>query len=89
MPRYRFAKTCPLRIQTRAFFENGVHSDPENVHKGIVDALFYNPDKKRRGSDKHTGGQFEPPLYDKANPRVEFTIYPPEGDLFSMQGGQA
>jgi len=64
----------PLIIGTRAFFRNGTHPDPENVHKGIVDALFYDPRKERRGSDKHTGGTFQPPMYDAENPRVEITI---------------
>lgn len=64
-------KDDPLVIETRAYFVNGVHPDPENVHKGIVDALFYDPDRKKKGSgDKYTGGVFHPPLYDKEEPRV-------------------
>ena len=70
----RASKDRPVHITTRAFFRNGVHPDPENVHKGIVDAMFYDPRKERRGSDKHTGGFFQPPLYDSKHPRVEVWI---------------
>lgn len=68
-------KDRPLDIRTAAYFKNGVHPDPENVHKGIVDALFYSQDRKVKGSgDKHTGGRFFSPKYDKNNPRVEVWI---------------
>jgi hypothetical protein len=68
------SKEQPLSITTRAYFRNGVHPDPENVHKGVVDAMFYDPRKERRGSDKYTGGCFQPPMYDPDNPRVEVWI---------------
>jgi isopentenyl diphosphate isomerase/L-lactate dehydrogenase-like FMN-dependent dehydrogenase len=67
-------KDRPLMIRTVAYFKNGTHPDPENVHKGITDALFYREDKVKgktgKGNDKYTGGSFPPPLYDKDNPRV-------------------
>lgn len=71
----------PLNISTIAFFRNGNHCDPENVRKGVTDALFYRghlPKGKRKGDDKHTGGSFLPPLYDKTNPRTLVIIEPCE-----------
>ena len=65
------SKDEPLVINTVAYFRDGRHPDPENVHKGIVDALFYGA----KGGDKYTGGGFPPPLYDKDNPRVEVSIW--------------
>lgn len=70
VPQLIATKDRPLWIHTTAYFPNGVHCDPGNVQKGVVDALFY----RKRGGDKHTGGSFEPPLYDKDNPRVEVVI---------------
>ena len=64
----------PLQIATHAYFKTRVHADPENVHKGIVDALFWHPEKGKRGSDKHVGGEFNHPLYDKQRPRVFVVI---------------
>lgn len=63
-------KAEPLMIFTRCYFRDGRHPDPENVHKGIKDALFY----KAKDGDKHTGGHYLPPLYDKQNPRVDVFI---------------
>jgi hypothetical protein len=63
-------KKCPLHIHTRAYFKNGTHCDPENVHKLVKDAIFY----KARGGDKYTAGCYPSPLYDKENPRVEVEI---------------
>lgn len=74
-------KEKPLHIETRAFFFNGVHPDPENVHKGVKDALFWKPKAKgsKGGStglaDKYTGGNYFPPLYDKNAPRVEVFVH--------------
>lgn len=87
-------KDRPLIIKTIAYFENGVHCDPGNVQKGVVDALFYDEEaamlaklarkagrkpKGRgtgKGDDKHTGGAFPPPRYDKKNPRVVVIVKP-------------
>ena len=60
-------------VNTIAYFETGVHSDSENVRKGIVDALFYNKGAKGYG-DKFCSGSCSTPLYDKENPRVEIEI---------------
>lgn len=67
-------KDSPLMIRTVAYFKNGIHPDPGNVQKGVVDALFWAPRGQKRGSDKYTGGSFPPPLYDSDNPRVEVRI---------------
>lgn len=74
----------PLLIKTIAYFESGVHADPENVRKGIADALCYNEKAgkdKRKGKDKWIGGSFPPPRYDPEDPRVIViikTYEPPE-----------
>ena len=74
----RCTKESPVIICTTAYFENGTHCDPENVRKGIVDALFYTPKGSplRKGSsDKYCAGAFDLPRYDAGNPRVEVQIY--------------
>lgn len=53
----------PVRVDVTCYFTNGTHPDPENVRKGIVDALF-------PGGDKFVYGYHHYPLYDAANPRV-------------------
>lgn len=67
-------KKRPLMINTISYFRDGRHPDPENVNKGVRDALFYKEksffNKSRKGDDKYTGGSFVPPRYDKENPRV-------------------
>lgn len=76
-------ESSPLSIFTKAFFSTGVHSDPLNVLKGVVDALFYSKMAKDgfvvkqstrrklglKSGDKWTGGMHFPPLYDAENPR--------------------
>lgn len=64
-------KDAPLRIATVAHFVNGTHPDPENVHKLVKDSLFH----KAPGGDKHTGGLYAPPRYDKDLPRVEVMVW--------------
>lgn len=74
----RASRERPLWIETVAYFANGVHADPENVHKGIKDALFWEPKvpgvKRKGGGDKYTGGSYAPPKYDAEHPRVEILI---------------
>lgn len=65
----------PVWIHTCAWFRNGVHADPSNVQKGLVDALFYAARSARGSADKHTGGSFESPRYDADSPRVEVSIF--------------
>ncbi len=69
-------KDTPKRIDVTCYFKNGVHSDPENVRAGIVDALFYDKKRKVKGKgDKFAWGTHYPPRYDKSNPRVEVTVF--------------
>lgn len=66
----------PLFIAVFPFFASGVHCDPGNVQKGVVDALFWSPKGSlKKGSDKHTAGYFPWPAYDKHNPRVIVDLY--------------
>lgn len=68
-------KERPLMISTTTYFpRKGAHPDPENIHKGIVDALFYTPKGGGKGpGDKYVGGLFWPPLYSD-RPRVVVTV---------------
>lgn len=65
----------PLWFSTWSFFRTKTHADPENVHKGVKDALFHSTDPEQKGDkDKHTGGFYHVPLYDKDDPRVVIEI---------------
>lgn len=75
----RATKEEPLYVVTCTYFHSGVHPDPENVHKSVVDSLAYvSPQEQklgvRRGSDKFMGGQFQSPKYDAKEPRVEVVV---------------
>ena len=70
----------PSCIITRAWYPDFTGCDPENVHKGIKDALFYlSKDEKiiarlRKEpvyGDKYTYGAYYPYAVDKDSPRVE------------------
>ena len=65
---------APLHFHTRAFFKDRNHGDPENIHKGVVDAICYTAHGKSKKRDKYTGGAFSVPRYDKKEPRVEVVI---------------
>jgi len=65
-------RNAPIMVFTRCYFSSGVHADPENVHKGVKDALFYQ--KGGGTADKYTGGGYLPPKYDEKNPRVEIIV---------------
>lgn len=56
----------PVRVDVWCHFPSGAHADPENVRKGIVDALF----KHRAGGDKYVYGYHHFPQYDGRDPRV-------------------
>ena len=60
----------PVRLDVWCYFPGGTHGDPENVRKGIVDALF----KHRAGGDKYVYGYHHYPQYDREQPRVEVVI---------------
>ncbi|KQR22903.1 hypothetical protein [Deinococcus sp. Leaf326] len=50
---------APVRVDVWCYFASGTHADPENVRKGIVDALF-------PGGDKYVYGYHHHPLYSDA-----------------------
>lgn len=56
-----------IQIDTVAYFASGVHNDPENVRKSIVDAIC-------AGGDKWAFGAHDFPRYDTQHPRVEVTV---------------
>ncbi|MFB9995138.1 RusA family crossover junction endodeoxyribonuclease [Deinococcus oregonensis] len=60
-------QAAPVRVDVWCYFQNGTHNDPENVRKGIVDALF-------PAGDKYVYGYHHFPQYDAKNPRVELSI---------------
>lgn len=64
-------KDAPLIIGTVAVFQNGTHPDPENVHKLAKDAVFH----RAKCGDKHTGGVYAPPLYDKDAPHLRLLAW--------------
>ena len=64
------SKCHPILINTRAYFRDGRHSDPESVHRAVKDALW----PHKNGGDKYTGGGYDFPLYDPERPRVEVEI---------------
>jgi len=66
-------KDSQWTVSTIAYFKDGRHPDPENIRKGVADALCYQEDKikgSKKGNDKYCAGCFLPPRYDKDNPRV-------------------
>jgi hypothetical protein len=54
------------RMDIRVFWRNGVHGDPDNIFKGIADALFKN--------DKYLDGSFETCYSPEGKGRVEIDI---------------
>lgn len=81
----------PILVHTITYFQSRIHHDPENVRKGVIDALFYQGTKAEKKllrlagkkvktlQDKYVGGFAAPPLYDKENPRVE--VYVAVGEI--------
>ena len=55
------------RIRVACWYVNGVHPDGDNVLKAVIDAL---KGRAYKGDDRKLGGSFEPPLFDKENPRT-------------------
>ena len=60
-----FTELKRARMSIEIYWANEAHGDPDNVFKGIADALFVN--------DKNLGGSFEFEM-DKKMPRVEVKI---------------
>lgn len=54
------------RMDIRIFWKNGAHGDPDNIFKGIADALFFN--------DRNLDGSFESGIADDGVGRVEVNI---------------
>ncbi len=54
------------RMDIKIFWKNGAHADPDNVFKGIADALFKN--------DKFLDGSFESYYSPEEIGKVEVTI---------------
>lgn len=54
------------RMDIRVFWRNGIHGDPDNIFKGIADALFKN--------DKFLDGSFETNYSPDGKGRVEVDI---------------
>lgn len=52
-------------LHTFIYFKDRKHGDPDNIQKGIADALFQN--------DKYVAGSYDFD-YDKENPRVEIQV---------------
>lgn len=61
------AQGQPVRVDIWCWFADGTHNDPENVRKGIVDALYPK-------GDKFVFGYHHFPQYDPQNPRVEVQV---------------
>jgi len=59
-----------IYVSSIAYFANKKHGDMDNIHKGILDALFV--------SDKYVAGAFDF-YYDAQNPRLEVTIWQQDG----------
>ena len=55
----------PAYIYTQTVYKGRRFPDPENVHKGVKDALFYCKlgRGRGRGDDRWTGGQYEAPAF--------------------------
>ncbi len=67
----RFGKPLDIgktkaRIDIKIFWKNGSHGDPDNIFKGIADALFLN--------DRNLDGSFESSIAEDGKPKVEVII---------------
>jgi len=54
-----------LYVEVIMYFKDKGHGDPDNIFKGVLDALFV--------TDKYVAGKFDF-FYDADNPRLEITI---------------
>ncbi len=59
-------KKCFAKMNLKIYWANNAHGDPDNVFKGIADALFQN--------DKNLDGSFESHMADDGRGRVEAEI---------------
>ena len=68
MPCQVFRINQKYHVKTMMFFKNNAHADPDNVQKGIKDAIFSKP-----LNDKYCSGEYYFD-YDPKNARVEIEI---------------
>lgn len=68
MPPMILKKDQKYYVDVMIYFKNKKHGDPDNIAKGINDAIFVKP-----LSDKYVAGSYDF-AYDKENPRVEIKI---------------
>lgn len=61
------AITAPARMDLKIFWRNHAHADPDNIWKGIADALFVN--------DKNLDGSFESQQAADGKGKVEVSIF--------------
>lgn len=63
---FRTSSASKARMDVRIYWMNGIHGDPDNIFKGIADALFKN--------DKFLDGSFESNYSPDGKGRVEIDI---------------
>lgn len=61
-----FSKDTKARMNLKIYWANGAHGDPDNIFKGIADALFKN--------DKNLDGSFVSEMASDKKGRVEVEI---------------
>jgi len=63
---FKTSAASKARMDIRIFWMNGIHGDPDNIFKGLADALFKN--------DKFLDGSFESNYSPDGKGRVEIDI---------------
>lgn len=63
---FKTSSASKARMDVRIFWMNGIHGDPDNIFKGLADALFKN--------DKFLDGSFESNYSPDGKGRVEIDI---------------
>lgn len=63
---FKTSSSSKARMDVRIFWMNGIHGDPDNIFKGLADALFKN--------DKFLDGSFESNYSPDGKGRVEIDI---------------
>lgn len=62
----RIFSDAKARMDIKIFWKNGAHGDPDNIFKGIADALFVN--------DRNLDGSFKSAVSNDGQPKVEVTL---------------
>lgn len=74
-PNLRVPKRTKCKLEIMIYYKNDIKSDPDNVFKGIADALSDTKLEKRLyKNDNYITGSFDF-NYDKSNPRVLVSIF--------------